>query len=70
MNIEDIQNICKYFTSVTEDIKWENHLCFSVGDKIFLITSPDTIPVTARLKKGLKKSRNIIYTAVLKTIVE
>lgn len=50
MHIGDIQNICKKFTAVTEDIKWEDHLCFSVGGKIFLITSPDTIPVTASFK--------------------
>jgi predicted DNA-binding protein (MmcQ/YjbR family) len=53
MNIEDIQKICKTFPAVTEDIKWENHLCFSVGEKIFLITSPDTIPVTASFKVSL-----------------
>ena len=53
MNIEDIQKICNKFPAVTEDIKWENHLCFSVGEKIFLITSPDTIPVTASFKVSL-----------------
>jgi len=41
MTIEDIQNICKKFPYVTEDIKWETHLCYCVGEKIFIITSPD-----------------------------
>ena len=50
MDIEDIQNICKAFPGVTEDIKWENHLCFNVGGKMFLITSPDEVPVTASFK--------------------
>lgn len=50
MLIEDIQNICKKFPHVTEDIKWESHLCFCVGEKIFIITSPDESPVSASFK--------------------
>jgi predicted DNA-binding protein (MmcQ/YjbR family) len=50
MNIQDLQNICKKFPGVKEDIKWENHLCFVVGEKMFLITSPDSFPVTASFK--------------------
>lgn len=50
MNIEIIQAICKSFPAVTEAIKWENHLCFCVGDKIFIITSPDAVPQTASFK--------------------
>jgi predicted DNA-binding protein (MmcQ/YjbR family) len=50
MTIEAIQTICKKFPAVTEDIKWENHLCFNVGDKMFLITSPDLVPATASFK--------------------
>lgn len=50
MTIEAIQSICKQFPAVTEDIKWENHLCFNVGDKMFIITSPDTVPPTASFK--------------------
>jgi len=50
MNIEDLQSICKGFRGVTTDIKWENHLCFNVGEKIFLITSPDTLPCSASFK--------------------
>lgn len=40
---------------VTEDIKWENHLCFNVGGKMFLITSPDESPVTASFKTTEEK---------------
>jgi predicted DNA-binding protein (MmcQ/YjbR family) len=50
MTIADIQDICKKFPGVKQDIKWEDHLCFNVGDKMFLITSPDTVPVTASFK--------------------
>ena len=50
MLIEDIQKICKKLPHVTESIKWENHLCFSVGDKMFIITAPDDSPVSASFK--------------------
>ena len=39
MEIEDIEKICKSFKGVTEDIKWEDHLCFSVGEKMFVVSS-------------------------------
>ncbi len=50
MNIEELQSICKKFKAVTEDIKWEDHLCFNVGDKMFLVTSPDTVSVSSSFK--------------------
>lgn len=50
MTIADIQSICKKLKGVTQDIKWENHLCFNVGGKMFLVTSPDNVPVTASFK--------------------
>ena len=50
MNIEDISTICNSMKSVTTDIKWEDHLCFSVGGKMFFITSLDNKPTTASFK--------------------
>ncbi len=50
MNLEIIRGICKKLPGVTEDIKWENHLCFCVGEKIFLMTGMDSVPVTASFK--------------------
>jgi predicted DNA-binding protein (MmcQ/YjbR family) len=50
MNIEDISKICHQFPYVTEDIKWENHLCFCVGEKMFIVTAPDATPVSASFK--------------------
>jgi predicted DNA-binding protein (MmcQ/YjbR family) len=50
MTIEDIETICDQFPSITKDIKWEEHLCFNVGGKMFLITSPDVFPPTAAFK--------------------
>lgn len=50
MNIADIQAICSRLTGVTEDIKWEDHLCFNVGGKMFLVTAPDRLPHSASFK--------------------
>ncbi|MCD6019043.1 MAG: hypothetical protein K0S53_2164 [Bacteroidetes bacterium] len=50
MTIEELQTICKKFKGMTEDIKWEDHLCFNVGDKMFLVTAPDAVPNSASFK--------------------
>ncbi len=50
MLIEDIQKICKKFPHVTEDIKWDAHLAFCIGEKMFIITSPDSSPISATFK--------------------
>lgn len=50
MTIEELQKLCKKHKAVTEDIKWEDHLCFNVGEKMFLVTSPDSVPVSASFK--------------------
>src|SRR4051812_29199772 len=50
MNLEELRAFCLSLPSVTEDIKWEYHLCFSVGGKMFIITAPDEVPVTASFK--------------------
>lgn len=55
MTLEVIQKICNSFPDVTEDIKWEDHLCFNTGGKMFLITSPDQLPVTASFKTSEEK---------------
>lgn len=50
MNIEDLQSICSQLKGVTEDIKWDDHLCFNVGGKMFLVTAPDKFPHSASFK--------------------
>ena len=50
MTIAEIREICLTFPGVTEDIKWEDHLCFNIGSKMFLITAPDNVPVSASFK--------------------
>ncbi|MBX2967496.1 MAG: MmcQ/YjbR family DNA-binding protein [Cyclobacteriaceae bacterium] len=39
MNIEALQSFCKSLPAVTEDIKWDNDLCFCVGRKMFCVAS-------------------------------
>jgi predicted DNA-binding protein (MmcQ/YjbR family) len=50
MTIETLQAICEKLPGVTQDIKWGNHLCFNVGEKMFLVTNPDEVPHTATFK--------------------
>ena len=50
MSIEELMAICKVRNGVTTDIKWEEHLSFNVGEKIFLLTEPDQSPPTATFK--------------------
>lgn len=39
MTTEKLRKYCLGFPGATEGIKWEDHLCFMVADKMFLITS-------------------------------
>jgi len=41
MNIEELRDFCLSLPSVTEDIKWENNLAFSVGGKMFCLADLD-----------------------------
>ena len=41
MDIEKIQQICLSLPAVTEDIKWDNDLVFSVGGKMFCVVALD-----------------------------
>ena len=50
MNIEELRNLCLRLPHVTEDIKWVNHLCFCVGEKMFFIAGLNESPVTASFK--------------------
>jgi predicted DNA-binding protein (MmcQ/YjbR family) len=49
MNIESLQKICKSLPAVTEDIKWGNDLCFSIGKKMFCVIGLQ-IPSSASFK--------------------
>jgi predicted DNA-binding protein (MmcQ/YjbR family) len=38
MDLDKIRDICMSFPGATEGLKWEDHICFMVGDKMFCIT--------------------------------
>lgn len=38
MDIESLRAFCMSQPGATEDVKWEDHLCFSVGGKMFCVT--------------------------------
>lgn len=50
MNTEDIQNVCRQMPGVTEDIKWEHDLVFSIGGKMFCAVELEQSPTTASFK--------------------
>ena len=50
MNIESLRKFCLNLPAATEDVKWGHDLCFNIGGKMFLVTAPDSIPVSASFK--------------------
>ena len=60
ITVETLQSICNEYKGVTEDIKWDHHLCFNVGGKMFLITSPDEVPVTGSFKTSEEEFDELI----------
>lgn len=49
MNAESLREICLQFAFVTEEIKWGADLVFSVGGKMFCVTTFDD-PIKASFK--------------------
>src|SRR3982750_1696912 len=41
MDIDQLRELCLSLKGVTEDIKWEHDLCFSIGGKMFCVASLD-----------------------------
>lgn len=50
MNIDDLQIICRKLPAITEDVKWEHDLVFSIGGKMFFVVGLDQSPTTASFK--------------------
>jgi predicted DNA-binding protein (MmcQ/YjbR family) len=44
MNADSIRKYCLSFPDATENLQWEDDLCFKVGGKIFTILSLDSVP--------------------------
>ncbi len=38
MNIEQLRKLCLSLPNTTEDVNWENDLCFLIGEKMFCVT--------------------------------
>ena len=39
MDIDQLRNLCSAWPGVTESVKWEDDLVFSVADKMFVVTA-------------------------------
>ncbi|GAA4299218.1 MmcQ/YjbR family DNA-binding protein [Nibribacter koreensis] len=39
MDLESLRAFCLSLPAVTEDVKWEHDLCFSIGGKMFCVAS-------------------------------
>jgi predicted DNA-binding protein (MmcQ/YjbR family) len=60
MTVEDLEKICNNLKGVTRDIKWEDHLCFNVGGKMFLVTTPDHVPSSASFRVDEEEFEDVI----------
>jgi predicted DNA-binding protein (MmcQ/YjbR family) len=49
MDIEQLRTICLQLPAVTEDVKWDHDLVFSIGDKMFCVASLEP-PFTCSFK--------------------
>lgn len=50
MSLEEIVALGMQLAGTTTDIKWDHHVCLNVGEKMYLITTPDAIPINASVK--------------------
>ena len=41
MTLDKLREICMSFPGATEGIKWEDHICFMVGEKMFCVTGDE-----------------------------
>lgn len=49
MTTDKLTELCMSFPGVTQGVKWEDHLCFMVGEKMFVITGfPDDSTVSIK----------------------
>lgn len=49
MNLEILEKICNNLNGTTEDIKWENDLCFLIGNKMYCVAGIEP-PLTVSFK--------------------
>ncbi len=61
MDTEKVRRFCLSLTSATEDIKWGNDLCFSIGGKLFCVCDLTDVP-TVTLKVGEDEFQELCET--------
>jgi len=44
MNVDSIRQYCLSFPQATENLQWEDDLCFKIGGKIFVVLSLESVP--------------------------
>lgn len=60
MNIEQLRKFCLSQPGATEDVKWGNDLCFSVGTKMFCVTGVDSITGRLSIKCSPERFEELI----------
>ena len=50
MTLEDFRTLCLSFPVASEEIKWDNDLCFLLGKKMFAVAVLDKQPVSISFK--------------------
>ncbi len=48
--LEELIALGEKLPGTTSDLKWDHHICLNVKDKMYLITTPDAIPINASFK--------------------
>lgn len=61
MNLELLRKFCLSLPHATEDIKWEQNLCFSIGGKMFCITGVEG-PLQVSLKADEEEFEELCAT--------
>ena len=50
MNVDSIRQYCLSFPEATENLQWQDDLCFKIGGKIFVVLSLETVPPSVCFK--------------------
>lgn len=53
--LETILAFGEKLPGTSTDVKWDHHICLNVGDKMYLITTPDANPINASVKVSEEK---------------
>ena len=54
MNLDSVRKFCLAFPDATENLQWEQELCFKVRGKIFAMVAVDSVPPTLIFKCDLE----------------